>query len=353
ESSMQAPVPACEVPTTIGNRPAALLMKTSATRRRSDSVSLWNSPMMPRTLRPCTPQRASNSTSETMLSSSTRPSGWNGVAVIGITPARSVMGPSRVAMVGALVVGAERVHAEVVSRIVPDRVDVVRPVLRVVVLDEERRAVQAGVVGVPRGGWARPREAHVLDAGLTHPAKLVVGDVGSHVTRVRLDQAQRQRSRLGAEVAERDAGRRLEAVGTARPADDVTRGGGRDHEAAAEARIDTTREREREILLLGERTLPALRPRGYFGRIGAEERGGHRDGTAGHECEVEREMVALEAPAPGRRRLRRAEHAHVVFFGVAQDSAERLQLAQDLLELHHVGGLRVADSGERGLHQLV
>src|SRR4029434_2057173 len=120
---------------------------------------------MPMTLRPCTPQRASNSTSETMLSSSTRPSESNGVAVIGITPARSVIGLLRVAMVGALAGGAERVHAEVVSRIVPDRVDVVRPVLRVVVLDEERRAVQAIVVRLPRVHRPGPRARQRVGGG--------------------------------------------------------------------------------------------------------------------------------------------------------------------------------------------
>jgi hypothetical protein len=51
-----------------------------------------------------------------------------------------------VAVVAALVMGAERIGTEVVPGIVPDRVDVVGAVLGVVVLDEQRGAVQTVVV---------------------------------------------------------------------------------------------------------------------------------------------------------------------------------------------------------------
>src|SRR5438552_12757848 len=51
--------------------------------------------MIPRTLRPWTPCRTSNSTRLATLSSSTRPFRSNGVTVIGITPAKGgVMGRS-------------------------------------------------------------------------------------------------------------------------------------------------------------------------------------------------------------------------------------------------------------------
>src|SRR5882724_5808479 len=97
-----------------------------------------------------------------------------------------------------------------------------------------------------------------------------------------------------------------------------------------------------------------MRARGHLGRIGAEERGRDGDGAAGNQREVEREeMMPLETPAPRGGRLRDAEDADVILLGIAQEAAEGLQLAQDLLELHHVDGLRVAHARERGLHQLV
>src|SRR5262245_39588115 len=96
-----------------------------------------------------------------------------------------------------------------------------------------------------------------------------------------------------------------------------------------------------------------MRTRRYLGRIGAEERGRDRDGAARDQREVEREMMTLEAPAPRGGRFGRAEDAHVVFLGVAQEAAEGLDLAQDLLQLHHVDRLRVAHARERCLHELV
>src|SRR5262249_5972989 len=118
--------------------------------------------------------------------------------------------PSCVVVVGGLVVGAEQVHAEIVPRIVPDRMDVVGAILRVVVLDQERRAVQPVVVRLSGIDGAGPREAHVLGAGVAHPAKLLVGDVTAHVARVGLDQPQSQGPRLGTELAEPEAGRSLQ-----------------------------------------------------------------------------------------------------------------------------------------------
>jgi len=61
------------------------------------------------------------------------------------------------------VVGAQHVRAEVAAGIVPDRVDVVRVVLGVVVLDEQRRPVEAVVVRTLRVDRARPREVDPLE----------------------------------------------------------------------------------------------------------------------------------------------------------------------------------------------
>src|SRR5262245_10326471 len=63
---------------------------------------------------------------------------------------------------GVLVVRTEQVGAEVVPRVVPHGVDVVRAVLAVVVLDEERGTVQPVVVRLLRVDGPGPREAHAL-----------------------------------------------------------------------------------------------------------------------------------------------------------------------------------------------
>src|SRR5437899_11853163 len=110
---------------------------------------------------------------------------------------------------------------------------VVRAVLRVVVLDQHRWAVQPVVVGLPRIDRARPREAHALDAGLAEPAQLVVGDLAPYVTRVRLDEPERQRPRVGTELPEPHTGGRLQAVRAARTAHDVARRLAGDHETSA------------------------------------------------------------------------------------------------------------------------
>jgi hypothetical protein len=61
------------------------------------------------------------------------------------------------------VVGTQHVRAEVAAGIVPDRVDVARVVLGVVVLDEQRRPVEAVVVRTLRVDRARPREVDPLE----------------------------------------------------------------------------------------------------------------------------------------------------------------------------------------------
>src|SRR5262249_34962006 len=103
--------------------------------------------------------------------------------------------------------------------------DVVGAVLAVVVLDEQRRTVQPIVVRLLRIDRAGPREAHLLAPCLTHAPELLVGDLAPHVAGVGLDETERQRARLSAELTERDAGGRLQAVGTAGSAHGI--GGGR------------------------------------------------------------------------------------------------------------------------------
>ena len=61
---------------------------------------------------------------------------------------------------------AQQVAAEVAGEVAPYRVDVVAVVLRVVVLDEERRALDPIVVLLAALDRARPGEGDLLDARL-------------------------------------------------------------------------------------------------------------------------------------------------------------------------------------------
>ena len=64
---------------------------------------------------------------------------------------------------------AQQVAPEVAVEVAPHRVDVVAVVLGVVVLDQERRALDPVVVLLAALGLAGPREADLLDAGLLQP----------------------------------------------------------------------------------------------------------------------------------------------------------------------------------------
>ena len=59
---------------------------------------------------------------------------------------------------GLLVMPLEHVRAKVVREVAPDGVDMVRVVLRVVVFEQEGRALHAVVVAVAALQAARPRE---------------------------------------------------------------------------------------------------------------------------------------------------------------------------------------------------
>src|SRR5262249_12973473 len=111
--------------------------------------------------------------------------------------------------------------------------DMVGAVLAVVVLDEQRRTVQPIVMRLLRIDGAGPREAHLPAPCITHAPELLVGDLAPHVAGVSLDETERQRARLTAELTERDAGGRLQAVGTAGPAHDIAGRLGSDDEPTA------------------------------------------------------------------------------------------------------------------------
>src|SRR5262245_15591854 len=75
---------------------------------------------------------------------------------------------------------AQQVAAEVAVEVAPHRVDVVAVVLRVVVLDEERRSLDAVVVLLSALGLTGPREPDLLEARFLQLRRAVRGDVRSH-----------------------------------------------------------------------------------------------------------------------------------------------------------------------------
>ena len=109
----------------------------------------------------------------------------------------------------------------------------------------------------------------------------------------------------------------------------------------------------RQIGLVPERAVPGHRIAVRHARgIGAPERGRHAEQLLGDASEVERQMVALDAPAP-RQPAGRAEDRHAVVFGIAVEALVVLDQAERLLEAHDVHGLLVTGLAQRVAQQIV
>src|SRR4029077_1493037 len=83
---------------------------------------------------------------------------------------------------------AQQIAAEVAVEVAPHGVDVVPVVLRVVVLDEERRALDPVVVLLSALGLTRPGKRDLLDAGLAQARRSIGGDFRCHVAGVDVDE---------------------------------------------------------------------------------------------------------------------------------------------------------------------
>ena len=86
------------------------------------------------------------------------------------------------------VVLGQHVVAEVVRRVAPHRVDVVAVSLGVVVLDEQRRSLDAEVMPLPGFGGARPGEGEVVQPGALQVVQLGPGHLVGQPPRERPDQ---------------------------------------------------------------------------------------------------------------------------------------------------------------------
>src|SRR5262249_57258560 len=96
-----------------------------------------------------------------------------------------------------------------------------------------------------------------------------------------------------------------------------------------------------------------LRTLAHFGRVGAEKRRRARRHPGPDHIEADREVMALEAPAPRLLVAWRAEDRQEVGLMVARHALTALDGTEDLLELHDRRRRQVAARAEAGLEQVV
>src|SRR5262245_51407231 len=92
------------------------------------------------------------------------------------------------AMRRRLVMFAQQILAEIAVEIAPDRVDVIGVVLRVVVFDQEGRALDAVIMRIAFVHAARPREIYLVEAGVAKLLRPLVGYVLRHPGKIFIDR---------------------------------------------------------------------------------------------------------------------------------------------------------------------
>ena len=204
-------------------------------------------------------------------------------------------------------------QAEVALQVAPHRVDVVGVVLSVVVFDDERLPLDSVVVALVEVWVAVPSEGDVVQTGRVDGGSAFLFDVSGEVLEV-----------LGHQVLEQFLliGRHL-SVGQA----DGSRFDGRLRSAGAGDFIGGDLAHPAELLLIGRAELEYL-TRDVFLRtedsnlsvlarfnragIGPEEFGSARHDLAILDAEVERQVMALDTPAPQAGVGRLTEDTQVV-----------------------------------------
>src|SRR5438105_2412345 len=254
----------------------------------------------------------------------------------------------------AAVMLAEKIESEVSPRVPPDGMDVVRVVLRVVMLHEQPRPVQPEVVRVSRLDRAGPGEMDRLETRFADARSLRLGQFRSQVTDELLDQALRQSAVRCGHFSDGKTGRGAERFRATRPGHDVAERPRGDDGPVPVWRSQAADQLAGEILLRAEDAEALERAGRHAGRVRAQEGGCDGRGGAG-EREVERKMVPFDAEAPGRSgpALRVAEHAPRVVVRVAVEAPHPLDRAEDVLEAHDVGGLPVSDIAQRRAQERV
>src|SRR6187551_477308 len=103
----------------------------------------------------------------------------------------------------------EQIRAPVSVEVSPDRVNVVRVVLRVVVFDQKRRTLDAIVVPLPARQAAHPGELHSTESGQPDAREPRLRERFRLRARVLVDERQQQTALLAGEVGVRDPEIRL------------------------------------------------------------------------------------------------------------------------------------------------
>jgi hypothetical protein len=111
--------------------------------------------------------------------------------------------------------------------------------------------------------------------------------------------------------------------------------------------VEGVHEGEAEVFFFGEDAGAFARTVADLGGIGAEERRGDGDVVGVENGEIERNMMALEAPAPRGLGGRFAEDRHIIEGGIAADGVF-FDFAEDVFEGDDrlgAGGTALAEAG--------
>ena len=223
--------------------------------------------------------------------------------------------------------------------------------LRVVVLDQERGPVNPVVVTVPGFRRASPGEADLARVDLAMDARHPrVRAPGVHVAHVLPDHAEEH---LALRVVHARRGEPLDGLEPGFPVvtrDDVAGRFSRDHRRLALLRVKAQHQGARHVLLAAEGPPPGLGPGWNPRRIGPHERGPGHGQLVARRREVERQVVALEAPPPGPVRAGRAEDRDVIVLGIAA-LGTAFQDAQNPFQFDDRVGLVVPLAAHRRLEE--
>ena len=124
----------------------------------------------------------------------------------------------------ALIMRLQQILAKTVGGIVPDAMYMVCPVLRVIVLDEERRAVHAIIMRLSRGVTTGPGEMESVDAGRGDFVQFCLRHIRARVTHVRFNQRHGLLALCGGHGAKRQTGALLQTRLATWAAEDIAQG---------------------------------------------------------------------------------------------------------------------------------
>src|SRR4051794_2750606 len=241
----------------------------------------------------------------------------------------------------------QQVLAPVVLEVPPDGVDVVRAVLGVVVLDEERRPAHGVIVAPARFVRPGPRERHVVEAGRLDAVPLDSRDLVAPAAQIVANQRTKGRLLRDVELSIPDALRdAVETGSTFIPAQDVrwrVRIGDGDGRAWRCERCEQ-RPTERLLAIDGSSTVP--RSGRDRGRIRPQERWPAAHEAVADECLPDGDVVAADAPGPRTAGSRITEEGEPIACRVATvpiaHAARSFERPEDRLEVDDRLDLTVA-----------